>query len=391
MTTDADGEHTARMQRCLDLAQRGAGAVSPNPMVGAVLVAPDGSVLGEGWHRQYGGPHAEVHAIHDAEAQHGAEALQDATLYVNLEPCSHHGKTPPCTDLIVEKRIPRVVIGMEDPFPAVGGQGIERLRTHGVEVETGVLAADCQRLNEAFVHHVETGRPLVTLKIAQTLDGCIATRTGDSQWISGKAARTLVHQWRSELDGVLVGRGTAETDNPRLTVRHVDGRQPLRIVLDRTSTLSPDLSLFTDDQADHTLAVASEGHGMPEYTDALRDAGGHVLRIPETEAGHLNMEALLARLGKDGGRNAKPMQSLLVEAGPGLATALFRQDLVDRFFCFVAPKLIGNGMPSLRSLGIDRMADALSFAESAWEPVGGDLLFRGYRRAARGMSMRGSE
>ena len=373
------------MQRCLALASRGAGAVSPNPMVGAVLVAPDGTVLGEGWHQAYGGPHAEVHALHDAEAQHGPEALRDATLYVNLEPCSHHGKTPPCADLIIEKRIPRVVVGMEDPFPAVGGRGIERLRTHGVEVETGVREADCLRLNEAFVHHVETGRPLVTLKIAQTLDGCIATRTGDSQWISGTAARTLVHRWRSELDGVLVGRGTAEADDPRLTVRHVDGRQPVRLVLDRTGALPPDRALFTDAHADHTIAVVGEGHGMPEYADALNEAGGHLLRIPETEASHLNLTALLTRLGKDGGRGTTPMQSLLVEAGPGLATALFRQDLVDRFFCFVAPKLVGDGMPSLRSLGIEQMDDALTFAESAWEPVGDDLLFRGYRRAVRGM------
>lgn len=369
------------MQHCLDLAERGAGAVSPNPMVGAVLVAPDGSVLGEGCHRQYGGPHAEVHAVHDAEAQHGTEVLQDATLYVNLEPCNHHGKTPPCTDLILEKRIPRVVVGMEDPFPAVGGQGIDRLREHGVDVTVGVLEADSKRLNEAFIQHVETGRPLLTLKIAQTLDGCIATRTGDSQWVSGTAARTLVHRWRSELDGVLVGRGTAQADDPRLTVRHVEGRQPVRLVLDRTGTLPADRRLFTDDLADHTMAVVGEGHGMPDYADVLKESGGHVLRIPETEAGHLNLKALLTRLGKDGGRGAPPMQSLLVEAGPGLATALFQQDLVDRFFCFVAPKLVGGGMPSLRSLGIDRMADALTFAESAWDTVGNDLLFRGYRRA----------
>ena len=369
------------MRRCLDLAARGAGVVSPNPMVGAVLIAPDGTVLGTGWHQQYGGPHAEVHAIHDAETQHGAEMLQDATLYVNLEPCSHHGKTPPCTDLIIEKRIPRVVVGMADPFPAVGGQGIERLRENGVDVTVGVLEADCKRLNEAFIHHVETGRPLVTLKIAQTLDGHIATRTGDSQWISGKPARTLVHQWRAELDGVLVGSGTAEADDPRLTVRHVEGRQPLRLVLDRTGALPPTLNLFTDDAADRTIAVVGEGYGMPAYAEALKAAGGKLLRIPETEAGHLNLKALLTRLGKDSGRRTEPMQSLLVEAGPGLATALFRQNLADRFFCFVAPKLIGSGMPSLRDLGIEEMANARTFAEHRWDPVGSDLLFRGYLRA----------
>lgn len=370
------------IRHCLNLARRGAGAVSPNPMVGAVLVGPDGTKLGAGWHQQYGGPHAEVHAIHNAEMQHGGAVLRDATLYVNLEPCNHHGKTPPCTELILEKGIPRVVVGMTDPFPAVGGQGIERLREHGVEVTTGVLEADCRRLNEAFVHHVETGRPLVTLKIAQTLDGRIATRTGDSQWISGETARTRVHRWRAELDGVLVGSGTAQADDPRLTVRHVEGRQPLRLVLDRTGALPPDRTLFTDDFADHTIAVVGEGHGRPVYAEALKKAGGTLLRIPETDDGHLNLKALLTRLGKDGGCDAAPMQSLLVEAGPGLATALFRQDLVDRFYCFVAPKLVGgDGMPSLRGLGIEKMANALTFADVIWEPVGDDLLLRGYRRA----------
>lgn len=370
------------MARCLELAQRGAGAVSPNPMVGAVIVDPAGTVLGEGWHQQYGGPHAEVHAIHNAETQHEPEALHDATLYVNLEPCVHHGKTPPCTHLILEKNIPRVVVGMVDPFASVSGRGVQRLREGGVDVTVGVLEEACKRLNEAFVHHVETGRPLVTLKMAQTLDGRIATPTGDSQWISGPAARTLVHRWRSELDGVLVGSGTARADDPRLTVRHVDGPQPLRLVLDRTGSLPADLHLFTDEVVDRTIAVVGEGHGLPAYADALRAAGGRLVRVPETEDDHLNLMALLTRLG---GRGEDPVQSLLVEAGPGLATALFRHDLVDRFFCFLAPKLIGDGMPSLRSLGIEQMDDALTFAESAWEPIGDDLLFRGYRRAVRGM------
>ena len=369
------------MERCLTLARHGAGAVSPNPMVGAVIVGPDGQTLGEGWHQQYGGPHAEAHAIHDAEAQHGAEALRDATMYINLEPCSHHGKTPPCTDLILRKDIPRLVIGMIDPFPAVAGQGVERLREHGVDVQIGVLEKQCKRLNEAFVRHVQTGRPLVTLKIAQTLDGRIATRTGDSQWISGEASRTRVHQWRSELDGVLVGSGTAAADDPRLTVRHVEGRQPVRLVLDRAGTLLPDLNLFTDAYAEQTIAIVGEGHGMPDYADALADAGGHLLRIPETEAGHLNLKALLTRLGRDGGHSAEPMQSLLVEAGPGLATPLLRQDLVDRLFLFIAPKLVGTGMSSVEDLGIDRMREALTFEGKQWEPVGDDMLLRGYMRA----------
>lgn len=354
--------------------------MSPNPMVGAVLVGPGSEVLGEGWHRAYGEPHAEPNAIAEAEARHGPAALTEATLYVNLEPCSHHGKTPPCADLIVEKGIPRVVVGMEDPFPEVQGRGLERLRAQGVEVVTGVLERVCRRLNEAFVHHVETGRPLVTLKVAQTLCGHVATETGNARWVTGTTARRRVHRWRAELDGVLVGSGTAHADDPRLTVRHVEGRQPTRFVLDRQGTLPPGLNIFTDDFAGYTVAIIGAEQAAPPYAERMQAAGGRLLRIPERE-GHLDLEALLETLGQESLSEGRPVQSLLVEAGPGLATALFRQDLVDRFFLFIAPKLLGSGVPTLRSLGITEMAEALAFAESRWEPVGEDLLFWGYLRA----------
>lgn len=374
--TNTDHEHW--MRRCLELAGRGAARVSPNPMVGSVLVGPGGELLGEGYHEVYGGPHAERNAVRDAEARYGAAALREATLYVNLEPCSHFGKTPPCTDIILEKQIPRVVAGMTDPFPRVAGSGIERLRAHGVEVLAGVLEGVCRRFNEAFVHHVRTGRPLVSLKIAQTLDGHVATRTGDSRWVSGEASRRLVHTWRGELDGVLVARGTAETDDPALTVRAVEGRQPVRVVLDLKGSLSPDLRLFSDDFAAHTVAIVGE-QAHPAYEERLAEVGGRLARIPERE-GRLDLGAVLDWLGREGGRGGLPMQSLLVEAGPGLASALLAEDLVDRLYLFIAPKLTGEGIPSFRLPGVDRMADALTFVESAWEPVGGDVLFRGYRR-----------
>jgi len=366
------------MRRCLELAARGAGRASPNPMVGSVLVGPAREVLGEGWHERFGEAHAERNALSDAERAHPGRSFEDATLYVNLEPCNHHGKTPPCTDIILEKRIQRVIVGMIDPFPAVSGSGIARLRSHGVSVCLGVLEAECRQFNEAFVHRVQTGRPLVTLKIAQTLDGRIAAASGDACWVSGETSRALVHRWRAELDAVLVGAGTAAADDPALTVRHVSGRQPVRVVLDRTGSLPPSLQLFTDAHVASTVAVIGPG-ARPAYAAALRAAGGRLVVVDEA-AGHLDLRTVLDRLGSEGGPGGRRMNTVLVEAGPGLASALLEQDLVDRLAVFIAPKIIGDGAPSFALPGIPRMTDAIRFSEYHWEPSGEDMLFLGYRR-----------
>ncbi len=373
----------AAMDRALALATRGAGAVSPNPTVGAVLLGPDGETWGEGWHGQWGGPHAEVWAVRDAERNGHGDELDRATMVVTLEPCSHTGKTPPCADLIVRRGIPRVVIAQEDPFPAVAGRGIARLRQADVDVTVGVRGNPARRFNEAFRTHVVTGRPLVTLKLAATLDGQVATSTGDSRWVSSPESRARVHRLRAETDAVLVGAGTARADDPALTVRSVplaDGQlQPLRVVLDRTGSLSPDLSLFTDGAAP-TLAVVAQD-ADPAYADALRQRGGAVWTAPLRDD-HLDLGAVLDRLGRGDEMPAgvRPIQSLLVEAGPGLATALLAADLVDRVWWFVAPKVAGSGTPALGDLGTERMADALGFVESRWETIGPDALLVGYRR-----------
>ncbi len=369
--------HEQWMARCIALARRGYGHVSPNPLVGSVIVDEQGDVLGEGWHQAYGGPHAERNAVWAAEKEHDSEKLKNATLYVNLEPCSHYGKTPPCSRLILEKGIPRVVVGMVDPYEKVSGRGIEMLRDAGVEVCVGVLNAECQRLNEAFSHHLETGRPLVNLKIAQTLDGYIATSQGDSQWVSGEQSRTLVHTWRSQLDAVLIGAGTALTDNPSLTVRHTSGRHPYRVVLDRTGQLPTSLNLFTDDFVDKTIAVVRKGV-EPAYAESLIDAGGSCLQVNEPD-GHLDLVEILDLLGQ-ADENRRAFQSILVEAGPGLATTFIQQDLVDHFNLFIAPKLIGSGKPTLYDLSIKKMTNAHTFAEAQWQQVGEDMLFQGYRR-----------
>ena len=371
------------MQRCLDLAQQGAGNVSPNPMVGSVIVGGDGNVLGEGFHGCFGGPHAEVEAFRDGEERGFGGRLSETTLYVNLEPCSHHGKTPPCADLILEKQISRVVVGMEDPNSNVAGRGIARLREAGVEVTVGVLEKEAKRLNEAFVKHVTTGRPLVTLKIAQTLDGKIAAPDGAPLAITSLESRTLVHRWRSELDAVLVGSGTALADDPQLSVRHpaeagqaAEGRQPVRVVLDRAGELPASLRLFSDDHVSQTVAVIGE-EAAPAYKSELIAAGGRVVRAPEAE-GHLDLRAVLEILGVGEGLH-QPIQSVLVEAGPGLATALLRQDLADRLFVFTAPSILGEGVPAFAHWFAE---EPVSFADIEWERVGDDVLFRGFLRNA---------
>ncbi len=370
------------MSRCLELARKGSGHVSPNPMVGCVIVDKAGTVIGEGWHERYGEPHAERNAIADAHQRGHDARLPSSTMYVNLEPCNHHGRTPPCTDAILEAGIPRVVVGTIDLNPEVDGSGLARLRSQGVHVRAGILERESFRLNEAFFTHKRTSRPLITLKVAQTLDGRVATISGDSKWISGPASRRLVHRWRSEMDAVLVGHGTALVDDPALTVRHVEGRQPRRIVLDRQGSLPASLRLFSDDHASRTIAVIGEEAPDPEYGKRLHDSGGSLLRVPVTR-GHLDLVNLFQRLGS--GREGVPIiQSIMVEAGPRLGTALLRMDLIDRLALFIAPKLIGRGTPSIADLGISVVADAITFADTEWRMVEEDQLFLGYLRPVDG-------
>ncbi|HEX9953001.1 MAG TPA: bifunctional diaminohydroxyphosphoribosylaminopyrimidine deaminase/5-amino-6-(5-phosphoribosylamino)uracil reductase RibD [Rubricoccaceae bacterium] len=376
------------MRRALALAARGAGAVSPNPLVGAVLLGPDGTTWGEGWHGRWGGPHAEVWAVRDAERRGFGARLAEATAVVTLEPCSHWGRTPPCADLLIERRVARVVVAHEDPFPAVAGRGIARLRAAGIPVEVGLHEAEARALNAAFLTHTTTGRPLVTLKVATSLDGQVATATGDSRWVTGPEARVRVHAWRADADAVLVGAGTARADNPSLTVRDAalapGARGPLRVVLDRAGTLPPGLRLFTDADAGRTLAVTVRG-AQPAYAAALVAAGGQVWTVPEA-SGHLDLPTLLDRLGAGTDTAGTPLpdarrvvQSVLVEAGPGLATALLRARLADRLRWFVAPKLVGAGTPAVRGLGVAVMADALTWSGATWETVGTDALLSASR------------
>lgn len=362
------------MFRALALAVRGQGQVSPNPLVGCVIVNDAGETLGEGWHGRFGGPHAEVEAVRDAEARYGPDAVRGATVYVTLEPCSHHGKTPPCADLLVEKSVARAIVGTADPNPVVAGRGLARLRAAGIEatVTDDPLAS---RLIEGFRMRVTTSRPFVTLKVAQTLDGFAATATGDSRWVTGEAARQHVHRVRAASDAVLVGSGTALADDPALTLRHgVEGVQPLRVVLDRKAALPASLRLFSDDHAARTVAVVGESALEPSYAGRVS-----TVRVPEAN-GHLDLQAVLERLASgDGLPGGRGVNTVFVEAGPGLAAAFWSAGLVDRLMVYVAPKLLGDGLRALPVAPAASMGEAHTFPAWTRHLLGEDVLFVGDR------------
>ncbi|MCB9730411.1 MAG: bifunctional diaminohydroxyphosphoribosylaminopyrimidine deaminase/5-amino-6-(5-phosphoribosylamino)uracil reductase RibD [Deltaproteobacteria bacterium] len=365
------------MRLALDEAERGRGTTSPNPMVGAVIVR-DGAILATGFHARAGGPHAEVVALEAA-----GEAARGATMFVTLEPCCHTGRTGPCTEALLAAGIARVVVGAMDPNPRVAGGGVARLRAAGVEVETGLLAEQCEAQNEAFRRWIVSGRPFVTLKLAQSLDGRIAARSGDSRWVSGEAARAEVHALRAESDAVMVGSGTALADDPRLTVRDAPapGGQPLRVLVDGALRVPLGARLF-EGTAEAGLVVATREPADGPEALARRAAGAEVLSLPGrgAAAGRVALDALMDALGS---RAARPVTSLLVEGGGALAGALIAGDLVDALRLYVAPLLIGgDGVPSVGALGLDAVAAAPRFSIDAVRRVGDDVCIEA-RRARR--------
>lgn len=363
MKSDAD-----YMQMALDLAAKGAGRTSPNPLVGAVVVAGD-TVVGEGWHQRYGGPHAEVHAIDAA-----GEKAVGATIYVTLEPCNHHGKTPPCTEKILRAGIRRVVIAMTDPNPVAAG-GIARLEAAGVSVTTGVLEEAARKLNGPFLKMVQTGLPYVVLKCAMTLDGCIATRTGDSKWITGPETRQWAHRHlRQRLDAILVGSGTVNADDPSLTCRlpEGDGRDPVRIILSRMLSLDENARVLRQNSDSGTVLVC--GPGVEEHRKQRFTAlGAEILVAPLAADGGIDLVALLPLLA------ARGIQSLLIEGGGRVAGAALRAGIVDRAAFFYAPKVLGgdDGTPALRGAGPLRMADAVQLQDMTITPFETDFLVEG--------------
>lgn len=370
--TQGASEHERYMARALELAARGAGWTNPNPQVGAVIVK-DGGIIGEGWHAAYGKLHAEREAL-----AHCVEDPRGATIYVTLEPCCHWGKTPPCTEAIIEAGIARVVVGAPDPNPLVAGKGFEVLREAGIEVVEGVLLDECRAINEVFFHYIQNGLPQVIAKYAMTLDGKIATRTGASRWITSEAARKRVHEDRHRYAAIMVGIGTVLADDPELTSRIPDQetKNPLRVVID-SSARTPLTSKLVQTAREIPTLIAVAAQAPAEHIAAFEEAGCEVFVSPANgavqpaEHDRVDLPALLAYLGKE-----KSIDSVIVEGGATLLWSFFSQGLVDRVQAYIAPKVFGGtGAPSpVQGLGVKTPAGAIHCSTPTITRLGQDIL-----------------
>jgi diaminohydroxyphosphoribosylaminopyrimidine deaminase / 5-amino-6-(5-phosphoribosylamino)uracil reductase len=352
------------MRAALALARRGLGAVWPNPAVGCVIVNR-GRVVGRGWTQPGGRPHGETEALRRA-----GEAARGAVAYVSLEPCCHWGRTPPCTDALIAAGVQRVVVAMEDPDPRVAGEGLRRLRAAGLAVETGLCAEAAAEINAGFFSRIRLGRPLVTLKLATSLDGRIATRLGESQWITGPPARQRAHAFRAAHDAIMVGTGTVIADDPQLTCRlpGLSHRSPVRVVIDRHLRIPPAMRLISEAKEVATWVLTSPS-GDSARRQELIDGGVTVINLEPDPDGAIGLGPALAALGERG------VTRLLVEGGGRLAAALMRARLVDRLAWVHAPMAIGNdGLPAIAGFGLDALAAAPRFDRLWTEEIGEDLL-----------------
>ena len=365
-----DETHKAFMQRALDLAQRAKGRTSPNPLVGAVIVK-DGNIIGEGYHRKAGTPHAEVHALNAA----GADA-KGATLYVNLEPCCHWGRTPPCTEALIQAGIVQVYIADVDPNPRVAGKGAQQLQDAGIEVHVGICRQDASDLNEVHRKYIQTGKPFVILKTAMSLDGKIATASGESQWITSEASRQRGHEVRDAVDAILVGRGTVTRDNPALTTRlqNRDGQDATRIVLDSHGRTPPAARIFNAESEAGVIVAVTPG-APSENVDALEKAGAVVITVPATHGGQVCFRSLMEILGK------REITSVLIEGGSEVNASALAAGIVDKVMCFIAPKLIGgqDAPGPIGGVGIRNLTDATHLRRVRVTPIAEhDFLIEGY-------------
>lgn len=361
--------HEHFIRQTLKLAKKAEGKTLTNPMVGAVLVCTRNNqrdIIGQGFHKGYGKPHAEIEAIEDAK-RNGYSDLSRCTLYVNLEPCCHFGKTPPCTDRILSEKIPHVIFGTLDPFKKVAGKGKKKLLENGVQVEFGFLEDECRELNKVFFKHVKTGLPWVTLKMAQSVDGKIATANGDSKWISSEASRKLVHRWRSQFDAVLVGAETVMKDNPSLNVRLIRGRHPKRIILDGRLRLPDRATVVHDALRSQTIILTSESAPLKKIK-LFRERGVKVYTF-KADGYRINIRKALKKILYE-----EKIASVLVEGGAVVHGEFLKEKLADEIAVFIAPKLIGNGRPSVSAELAESIKRSVTLNGVTYSKSGDDLL-----------------
>lgn len=366
------------MRQALQLARKGEGKVSPNPMVGCVAVK-DGAVIAAGCHEKYGGFHAERNALLNCK-----EDPEGAELYVTLEPCCHYGKTPPCTEIIIEKKIKKVYVGCLDSNPKVAGNGVRILREHGIAVETGILERECRDLNEVFFHYMETKMPFLAMKYAMTLDGKIACETGDSKWVTGEASRNYVQRLRNRYSGIMAGIGTVLADDPMLNCRMEGGRNPVRIICDSRLRIPQGSQIVKTASEIETIVAWSPNRALAwreqgidktleEKKQALECSGVILLEVPPKENGELDLSHLLRQLGERG------VDSILLEGGGTLNASALTENLVQRVYAFIAPKLVAgaNAKSPIEGAGIPRMKDAVALEDVEVMRFGDDICMTG--------------
>ncbi|MDF2589312.1 MAG: riboflavin biosynthesis protein RibD [Anaerocolumna sp.] len=356
------------MKRALELAQKGEGFTNPNPLVGAVIVK-DGTIIGEGYHQKYGSHHAEINAFNNAK-----EDVCGATMYVTLEPCAHFGKTPPCANTIVQKGIKKVVIALKDPNPLVSGKGIEILKNHGIEVVCGVLEDESKKLNEIFIKYITTKLPFCILKTAMTLDGKIATYTGDSQWITNKDSRQYVHQIRNRVSSIMVGIGTILSDNPKLNTRLEEkiGNDPIRIIVDTYGKIPLDANVLTQKSSAETIIVTTE-LAPKEKLRLLKERDAKILITPLKDE-KVDLNYLVNWLGN------QKIDSILLEGGSELNYSALKAGIVDKVNVFIAPKIIGGNKAKspIGGNGIEFLKDAININSMEIHKFGSDFMIEGY-------------
>lgn len=354
------------MLECLELAKRGEGHVSPNPLVGAVVLDENGNVVGKGWHEKYGENHAEINALNQA-----GDKARNGTIYVNLEPCSHYGKTPPCIDRIIKEQIKTLVVGMKDPNPLVSGEGIQKAKNAGINVVEGVLEQECRKLNEIFIKNITQKKPFVAIKTASTIDGKIATSTGSSKWVTSEAAREEVHRLRNKYDAIITGADTVIADNPSLTCRVKNGRNPVRIIIDSQLRTPADSKIYINDNTKIFVAISEKIDNIklnnyPKYVN--------IIKCPLNKKNKIDLNYLVQNLYRNG------IHSLLIESGGKLNGAFLEYNLIDKAYFFVAPKIMGDkfAINSFEGFEIKDINNCKKFQFGEIKNFVPDILIEGY-------------